>query len=291
MIKQLCTIGALALGTTAFGQAVPNGDFENWNDMGLYEDPQGWATFNFFAVFGGPETVTRSTNAHGGNYSARLETVVEDFDGDGNNDTLPGVMYLGLMDFLNEEMVEGAPFSERPDSLTGWFHYLPAVSDAAYIELQLTRWNSTDGMQESVGGGELMLEETTDWSRFSLPIEYLSEEMPDTVRIMMIANTMAPSNGSELFVDDFAFVTNSTASAPELQKGGLIYYPNPANASLTVVADQNETIEVYNALGKLVATVQADASEKTIIATDGYYNGVYFLKTTGGKLHRFVVQH
>jgi hypothetical protein len=291
MIQQLCTISALVLGTTAFGQAVPNGGFEDWNDMGVYEDPAQWATLNFVSMFGASPTVSRSTDAHEGTYSAKLETIIEDIDGDGLEDSIPGLMFLGNADFLNEIMTEGAPFTDRPDSLTGWTKYLPVVADFGYLEVSLTKWNSTDGLTETIAGGEYMFDEATDWSRFSTPLEYYSEEAPDSVRIFIISNTMVPSDGTTLFVDGLEFVTNSTADAPELHTADLVYYPNPANATLTVIADKNETIEIYNALGKLVATVKAEAAEKTQISTESYRNGVYFLKGANGELHRFVVQH
>lgn len=53
-------------------------------------------------------------------------------------------------------------------------------------------------------------------------------------------------------------------------------YPNPANASVSVVAENDiESVKVYNVLGALVETIPANAKSVNV-NLNGYSNGVYF---------------
>ncbi len=53
-------------------------------------------------------------------------------------------------------------------------------------------------------------------------------------------------------------------------------YPNPANASVNVVAENDiESVKVYNVLGALVETIPANAKSVNV-SLNGYSNGIYF---------------
>jgi hypothetical protein len=53
-------------------------------------------------------------------------------------------------------------------------------------------------------------------------------------------------------------------------------YPNPANASVSVVAENDiESVKVYNVLGALVETIPANGKSVNV-SLNGYSNGVYF---------------
>jgi hypothetical protein len=246
------------------------------------------------SLFGAPLVVTPSNDAHNGTYSAKVETVLADMDQEGvANDTLPGSMFLGILDFMSQTATNGAAFAYRPDSLTGWYKYAPVNGDMWAVQVTLTKWDAANGVANTIGSGEFVgMTSEAAFTRFAMEIDYMSAEMPDSVQIMVMASGGQPSPGTALWIDDLSFVTNSTADAPELQDMPTIqYYPNPANQHLTVVTAKNTTIGVYNALGMRIATVKTKAGEKTTIHTDEYRNGVYFLKTESGELERFVVQH
>lgn len=294
-MKNLLIIGAISVSALANAQSVPNGGFETWTNNGFYEDPNEWTSLNMLGILFGVETtvVSKSTDAHTGTYSAKVETIAADLDGNGDDDTLPGSMYLGTLDFMSETATNGAAFAYRPDSLTGFFKYAPVNGDMWAVQVTLTKWNAANQSADVIGTAEFVgMGAESAFTRFSTDIEYLMPDMPDSVQIMVMASGGMPSPGTALWIDDLSFVTNSTADAPELSAAPLIqYYPNPASHSLTVIAAKSTTIDVYNALGLRIDTVKAKAGEKTTLRTDEYRNGVYFLKTEAGDLERFVVQH
>jgi len=297
MMKHLLTIGTVAMTAISLNaQTISNGGFENWVDQGGYEEPQSWGTLNFFTLLGAPAGTTQTSDAHSGDYAAKIETTTFDVDSDGLDDTLPGVVFLGEFDLMGGDVVIGAPFTNRPDSLIGWYKFTTTgTDDAFFVEVALTKWNSQNNISEVVATIEY--NGTTEWSeytRLALPLVYSNGEIPDSVQIAVSTDggsTFTP--GTTVWVDDLSFVTNSAAALPEHTSSiaTIQYYPNPANQSMTIVAPKNTVIHVYNALGMEVETVKAAASEKTMLSTANYRNGVYFLKAESGELERFVVQH
>ncbi len=66
-------------------------------------------------------------------------------------------------------------------------------------------------------------------------------------------------------------------------------FPNPANESLTLKGENLGTVRVFNTLGQMVDTFEANGSELNINTT-GYENGIYVVKA-GEQTLRFVVKH
>jgi hypothetical protein len=292
MMKQLLTIGALAMTFYAGAQAVPNGGFETWTTQGTYEEPNSWATLNFFTLLGAPATTTKVTSVHSGTYAVKTETILADLDQDGQtNDTLPGNTFLGSVDFINQVVVDGVAFTLRPDSLIGWYKYTPGGADALSITVSLTKWDGSNTV--TVADGAFSNSSTVgSYTRFHIPLTYSTTDVPDTLHIIMSASSGASSPGSQLWVDDLQFVTNAAAGVSTLSSTpALQFYPNPADKALSVIVAKSTTVEVYNALGMRLETLKANASEVITIQTSNYKNGVYFLKTESGQLQRFVIQH
>ena len=294
MIKQLLFIGAIVFASAAGAQTIPNGGFENWTDNGLYEDPDQWVSLNFFALLGAPETATKSTDAHSGTYAAQLQTVAADVDGDGNNDTIPSSLSLGTLDLMSGESTNGAAFTSRPDSLTGWYKFAPLNADAFVVQVSLTKWNAVSGEQETVASGTYTQDAAASvYRRMSFPLVYESTDIPDTVSVTFItAGGMTTSPGTALWIDDLAFVTNSPlAVIPKPAEPAIQLYPNPAKESVNVVLAKDANIHICNALGMEVDVMRATASKTLSIPTAKYDNGVYLLKTDTGIVQRFVVKH
>lgn len=297
MIKRLLFVGAVLASTGAGAQTtVPNGGMENWvTQMGV-EDPAGWMTLNFMSAFGAPLTVEKTTDAHSGTYAAKLVTVESDFMG--QMDTIPASLTLGTVDFASGEGTSGAPLVAAPDSLVGWFKFLPADNgstddDEFGLSITLSRWDAVNEVREIIAYGDYISNGAmASYTRVAIPIEYYLEVIPDTMEITMANAVVFRTPGTALFVDDLTLIYESTASVdPVTMLSPIRCYPNPAGAALSVVSPANVTLEVYNALGKHIETVSLTAEVPFTLSTAGYKNGVYFLKDTKGASQRFVVQH
>lgn len=183
---------------------IPNPDFEEWSGG----EPVGWNTINQ-TVFGTSFVcVTREqSNPQSGSYCAKIQTVTENIFLVGPV-TMPGIVSLGeiTLDILNQTgtVNGGVPIDSRPNQLNGWFRYQPGSGDSCIIGIGLSRWNGTGRdtlayAYQTIGG------QTTTWTPFSLPIEYLIWEMPDTMNIMFFSSNLltgSPVTGSTFWVDN-----------------------------------------------------------------------------------------
>lgn len=291
-MKHVCLMAlAFVLNATIYAQNVPNGGFENWTLQVVYEDPENWITLNMLGALGAPATVVQSTDAHTGNYAALLETVETDMGGDGIADTLPGTMTLGLFD-ISGETPSGAPVSGTPDTLAGWFKFLPQGNDGFGLAVTMSRWNTATQSREIVGYGDFMnTAEFSQYARVAIPIEYYTEDAPDTVEIQILNSIGTTTPGTQLFVDDLTLKEMSTASISTPDVFSVSCFPNPADAMLTINSPVGGEAALLTITGEQLETIQLTPGSSLQLNTSDYQNGVYFVRHANGKNTRFVIQH
>ena len=89
--------------------------------------------------------------------------------------TMPGLITLGeiILDVENQTATVdgGVPISGKPESLNGWFRYLPAGDDLSIIGIGLTRWNGTS--RDILAYDYLLMGSLPDWQTFTLPVNCL----------------------------------------------------------------------------------------------------------------------
>ena len=295
MKKHLFAIGALFICTVAGAQVIPNGSFENWTSQagGIYQDPTGWGTYNFASITGtAPATATKVAGINSGTFAVKLETAIEDFNNDSEDDTLLGTTFLGDLNFLAGTFVDGAAFTARPDSLIAWYKYAPATGDDMGIRLTLSKWNPATQTRDEIATAEYIDPmAVTNYTRKAIALVYSSTLIPDTLSLALSASTITPQDGSTLWVDEVSFVTNSTAGLSPKQETPVLIYPNPAKESVNITLAKDASIIIYNALGMQIDTMKATAGKTLTISTAKFDNGVYLLKTDSGSMQRFVVKH
>lgn len=291
----LASMVVLTVAGSASAQTIPNAGFETWVDQMIYEEPENWATFNA-ALMAAPDAdapVSKSTDAHTGIYAARVANQIGDFNDDGDNDTLAGLLFTGHINIITEEFSSGFPFTARPDSLTGWTKYVTTANDSYRIGVMLTKWNPVTHESEEVGSVMFLGGASAAYTRFHAGITYLSNATPDTALVMITAsadedNVMA---GSDLLVDDLAFVTNSTAGLETLHNASFAVYPNPAHEKLEVRNNTATQLTLFDVSGKQVASFDVSNQPNFTIPTAAFDNGVYILRSDLGTTLQVVIQH
>ena len=118
MTKKLLFILAVTFAFSAKAQNIPNAGFESWTPGFGYDDPNSWGTLNALSILGMPISVTKSTERHGGSFSAKVETM-STTDSTGQETPSPGVMFIGSVDLFQQSFINGTSFTARPDSLRG----------------------------------------------------------------------------------------------------------------------------------------------------------------------------
>ncbi len=262
---------------------IPNGDFEDWSSdaLNLYEEPASgwWTTLNPLRNLGGPVTVSKSTDAHSGTYSARL---VSDTYG-----TLfsPGILLSGSLDLLAAPtfFTRGQPYTSRPSTFEGWYKYSPVDGDSGAIAVQLIKWNTTTNQRDTVGEvGIIIPNATPTWTQFVLPIFYYSNETPDS--IIVVATSSADGGnfngavGSELWVDDFD-LSLATGQAPAEESLEVRFWERGGEWIVDLPTERAQ-LRVLDFSGKILLTSSLHTGQNNIPLT-GWSSGVYLVEMTG----------
>ena len=145
--------------------------------------------------------------------------------------------FIRVVDLSGAEMDFGAPFTGRPKSLSGYYHYLPKTVDYAQapykhlkgkpdvgrIEVILTDWTAphhvittqepfidVDKNPHVIGRAVLDLDEATDgYVHFEIPFEYFNGKTPGYAFVFMTSSRYGAfftgGSGSVLYADEFRF--------------------------------------------------------------------------------------
>jgi len=290
MTKKLLFILALTFAVSVKAQNIPNAGFESWTPGFGYEDPNSWGTLNAASILGMPISVTKSTERHGGAFSAKVETM-STIDSTGQETPSPGFMFIGSVNILQQTGVLGTSFTARPDSLVGWVKCNSVNGDTSGIALQLTKWDAIALTQEQLGFGSFITTSTsTSFYRFSVPIEYVSENTPDSISVFVLSSIGNGQIGSAIWVDDLSLIYN-TSSIGELNSPSFEVFPNPVNDELSISSKTVDKMEVYSATGILINHILIDSGLVASYDTKELANGLYLIKNSKGELKRFIVQH
>lgn len=229
---------------TASAQAVPNGNFENWEQRNGSERPVNWSTTDdLLDAIGVPvisNAVSKTSDKQSGNSAVKLENKAL-FGGL----TTGGFLALGTLPDLESEEFLGVPFTSRPTHLQ--FHYKQTgtniADDSARVVVALTRY--VNGHREVVGGTESLLRSApSSYTLMSLPLQYLSTATPDSVFLLFNSATAERFTlGNALYLDNIAFTGTVAATRNELLAKEVQVYPNPSATGLFTLTTTGREIE------------------------------------------------
>ncbi len=294
MKKQLLILSTI-LATGAFAQQLPNTSFEDWTNQFFYEEPTGWATANPVILFDAEAniSVTKSTDAHAGTYAARIESTAADFEGTGNPEIIPGIIFNGFIDFASGALVAGTPFNFRPDSFKGWAKYSPVSGDIWGVQATLSKWDPVLGVRNPIAEGFYASDaSTSSYTSFEFDFNYDSEDFPDTITVFVFSsNPEAAQLGSILFVDDFSLDYTSSAGLNENSTDYFKAYPNPVTDELRLRSEIDETVQIYSANGKLVKTISISKGVEKVVSCNDLESGIYMIHRENGKIVKVTVNN
>lgn len=196
--------------------ALSDGDFENWKvhteGEVSYEVPESewWGSLNMLATLGSPLTMTKTEDAHSGNYAVQLETVNW-----GDQLAIPGILAAGYFDEtqpIAENLMLGRPYTETPVLLSGYFKYFPAEQDTLVMYTNLTRFNTETNTRDTIAEADFTSDQLFDeYTKFELFYDYyLPEVTPDTINILFLTSVSGQEFlghiGSKLIIDDLTIL-------------------------------------------------------------------------------------
>ena len=270
-----------AVGSVQAQQQIPNGGFENWTTPpgAQYQEPTGgwWTSLNALRSLTAPVTVEKSTDAHGGTYSAKMTTALW------GTVLLPGLLVSGVFDIQNPRfLVQGQPFTDLPNAFQGWYKYTPANGDSAGIAALLTHWNAGAGRRDTLAAAAVVLTSAqANWTAFDLPFFYFQFGAPDSIILALVSSgdgqNFNGQVGSTLWIDDLAFEyatarpeETATQSRPHVSISGnevSVRVPNEIGAS---------QLKVLDAQGRLLYTTALHAGSQSFPLT--LSDGIYFVE-------------
>ena len=275
-MKNIITLVLLTIfSTVLFGQSIPNNKFENWESFGAFENPENWDTPNTEISILGQATVSKSTDAFSGSFSAMLETknlVLAD---------APGL--ITLADFsvdittLEFEFKGGLPLQENVARLSGMYKYSGAGNDSASVVIYNYK-RDNEGVIDTIGVGIKSLGDADSWTTFTVEMQVLNSNIPDTFNVIILSSGESFKAGSVLLVDSLTIETNTGILSLDRKKEEISIFPNPATDHVTLEmksTGNNRFVQVYSYSGSYILTKEFNLNSVNIPVSNlpsGYYN-------------------
>src|SRR4030042_4172527 len=210
---------------------LENPGFENWDEIGIsatdtIREPVDWSSLktsdNESLSSLAPVVCWRSGDAHTGSYSVKLENIATLVIANGT--VTNGRVHADINTskaYMYTDPGDGRwnnPFTSRPDSITGWYKYMPQGLDTMEVMIILHRGNGkqpdTEYLNDRVAVGHFRTGVSTGniWTRFSAPFKYTSDQAPQyALAILNSGNGYTPIAGSIAFFDDLLMVYGSAS--------------------------------------------------------------------------------
>jgi len=253
--------------------------FENWSSLSGFEEPNGWVTSNLLYGFllQAPPTVLKSTDASTGSFAAKLISLDVD-----DTTRISGLMIYSI------------PFTQRPTNISG-SHKFTSNGDTLFIAVSLTKFDQMADSSVAIGGYGVELTQTVNnYTNFSSPIQYQSNQTPDSLSIIILSPDQQISSEFAYFIDNIK-LEGPAGIFDALNNKSLGIYPNPSNQSFFIPAQKaTATVRLNDVSGKLIQEVTLNAGEREI-STAQLANGVYFVELNVGNekigTQRIIVVH
>ncbi|MEY8758981.1 T9SS type A sorting domain-containing protein [Chryseobacterium tongliaoense] len=263
---------------------LQNLNFEQWDNLidvnagGFDNRPTGWIRSNSTAIhpsqmFNFPPTA----DAHSGNYALKL-----------------GVWYTNDKDAA----IQTANINYRPTALKGYYKYEhniihsqngAIVNDIAVVTILLTK--NVNNQTITIGSGTINLSGTNSYTEFTVPVTYLSNDIPNNVTITLDPSLVRRDPNVEYIyqagdgttsyftVDNLSLTTTSLGVHENELKNSIVVYPNPVDDYIHI-ANYKGSISIYDITGKLVQSNKEVVDG--VVAIAFLVPGPYILKLNDG---------
>ena len=269
--------------------AQPNGGFENWTPEFSYENPDGWATFNFLSLMSPPNPLSAfkaiGIDKHSGNYSLKLKTIFV------NNNPWPAQIRYTVSGIFTGRITPspfsydyGFPYTGRPAKLEFWAKYAPIGNDTAGAAIILFKWNGVK--EDTIVFDNISIPATTIFTLFQLNLNYYSTLLPDSASISFASSKgydIARVN-STLFIDDVSLTGWVGIDQYNQNSDKVKVFPTPAKDYVSILAqiEDADNVKVIDVSGKC-AGIYKIQNYSTTLNTSLFSPGTYFFEVQDKK--------
>ncbi|TNF28633.1 MAG: T9SS type A sorting domain-containing protein, partial [Bacteroidetes bacterium] len=266
---------------------ITNPGFERWGTNPFYDEPEGWTTLNPLASILGAELAFKAEGAgefHSGTAAIKLVTTTVTGIG-----VTPSILSNGNINAQTQSVEGGSPVNSRPLSFGGWFRFDPSGADTAFVTITFTKWNAGAGVTDVIGAADtLIVNSSGAFVNYDMAIEYSSQEVPDTVLIIIGSGSdSSPQEGSALYVDDLYYSYPQGIQVAE--ESGIHVFPNPASDHIRIdaAAPALTQARIFSMDGRVVLATPLSNGVSTISVAD-LPSGAYILEMQAEEGQRFV---
>lgn len=282
---------------STYSQQVINGGFEDTNEINMSDSH--WVILSDIVVgcdappF--PETGGITSNSNNGTNAVYLTPDYCYSDGGGVN-LLPGVLRTAII----SSPFFGYEYHYRPEFLHFYYKYTPTMSgEKAFVKIMLFNYNSsTYEVTEVISEAHAKITEVSEYTLFTMPIEYYTESIPDYIHILFSTSEnfsywenqpLYNSNednvnslGTTLLIDDVYVSGGGIGTDDYLLNSNIRVYPNPMINLLSIDCNNLDikSIKVFSVLGSLILVEKNNFSDIQVSNID---EGLYFLEIVTNK--------
>ena len=301
MMKSLHIIFALLIINGTLSQQLENSGFEQWENVGTgEEEPLSWSstkTSDNSSLNGlAPQVISRTTDAHSGSYAAKLINKNVPFV----NIVANGIVTNGIIHTTTNPQDSyvytdvnssdhSQPFTSYPDSIVGWYKYVPQGNDVGNIQVLLHSSYGQlpiDASTSVIALAEFDFSSNSNWTRFSTPFNYYPTINNPAYILCNISagdSTLAVAN-SELKIDDLELIYNTTIISNEERNSLHFTYVNDLLQFSNVVKEINYAI--YNVQGQLMNFGKIDGYNRNVSIS--LESGIYLITTQNKEHHQSI---
>lgn len=292
-LSTLLFVSMVLILTSTYAQ-IPNFSFENWTNMGNYENPDQWGTMNNTTALASVFTVTKATPGNPGSFYMKITSKLV------GNMVVNGIAVSGRLDSITQTPMSGFPYTQRPQSFTGRWQHMIYGSSQGSLRATLTRWDTQLGQRVTVATANQTLSGMAmSWANFTINFTYTDGGYPDTCIIVLKASGTNPTNNDYLWVDNLAF-TGIVAGISDMTASSSLFsvYPVPSQGEFHVQFEPSQEyetlLEVSDLQGRVLSSTRlATGVSETKLDLSGFSKGTYLMHLRTGTLaevKRVVIQ-
>jgi hypothetical protein len=284
-ILKVVIIPAILYPSTLSAQ-IPNQGFEDWTDMGNYNNPDQWSTLNDMTAPSNGFTCTKGSPGNPG--SSYIKLTSRNISGMGLK---PGIAVSGGLDTSYLQAVSGFSLTGRPESLSGNWQYMAFGNDQGYISILLTKWNADQQIRDTVSytyhplaGMEM------SWAEFTIALDYQSSLFPDSCIVFLSssnANGAPTAINSFLYIDNLNFNNIITSINDQKIESGFQLYPNPAKSEIFIelpTTYKTVIIRIFDMKGQILLRKEnQNISDKAILDVHNLPYGTFLIQVQSEK--------
>lgn len=278
MKKLLIVLSVLIAITIETHAQIPNSGFETWenyyDESNTYQKPDMWngslpysSLTHSYSIEQNPESYPAGT----GQYSLRIQADIP------NGVRGVAISNDGVDSMVNWIPQPSFPINYQPTSLFLYYKYFPSGGDTMLVNVYF--FKEGEVIAQSYFGTP---ETSSEWTPVEIPMNFTTEEVPDSATILLLTGIYVQHSESILYVDNLSFSEFVVGiNEPVVDDTDFIIYPNPASDMVALDMELKDykdvTLQIYTINGKLVKSERLDESHKYINTKD-LSNGVYIVE-------------